>query len=493
MKTLKYIHYKRILVLMVVSLLSAACQDSIDDLRDNPNGVTEIDDAALFTKAVRSLFQGTYDEGSYRFAGQHAHYYVAGSNARLPDQYTDGFDGAYNAIMRDMYGGVIRHIEDVLEITSTEGTANSVRYAMADVIAVMGYARITDGFGEVPYVEGGKGKVEGILFPEYDTQEFIYKDLIERLTASIAVLKTADPAMGYPNSDPVFNNDISKWVRFANSVRLRLAMRLRLADNALSQQVVGQCLQDPLMEDNSHNAWMIETEGQGNAWYLRKTGYPRIKMSEMIIDLLASTSDPRLPVFVSKNGDDVYAGQLNGLTDAAFGASNFDTKSNMGDALSSPMSKLYLMTATEIYFLRAEAALAYDNDAASANDLYQMGIQTSLDQWEVDAASIANYMSGPSATLSGSDEDMEEQIGTQMWLAITPNYYESWCHIRRTGYPVIEQRTEDYLNAGVTNGYMPSRFKYSVMELSSNNANVTEAINRQGPNEIYTPVWWDKN
>ena len=178
-------------VVVALMILLGSCQDTIDSVRDNPNGVTEIDDAALFTKAVRNLFFGTADNSVLSFAGQYGHYYVAGSTARPPDQYTDGFDGNYNSIFNGMYGGVIRHIEEVLWITSDPETANPVRYAIADVVAVMGYARLTDAFGEVPYIEGGKGKTEGILLPKYDTQEFIYNDLVKRLGESISACRAS--------------------------------------------------------------------------------------------------------------------------------------------------------------------------------------------------------------------------------------------------------------------------------------------------------------
>jgi hypothetical protein len=297
--------------------------------------------------------------------------------------------------------------------------------------------------------------------------------------------------MGYPNSDPIFNNDINKWVRFANSVRLRLAMRLRYADVGLSQATVAQCLADPLMETPEHDAYMIETEDTGNAWFTRRTGFPSIKMSNLFIDQLQSTNDPRLAVFVGQDGNGEYSGITNGLTDQAFGNSNFANLSDMGLALSSSDSKLYVITAAEVWLLRAEAALVYDNDAATANTLYRMGIETSLNQWEVDASEIAVFMASPTASLSGTND--EEQIGVQLWLALTPNFFESWTHIRRTGYPVIPIRIGDNLSKGATNGVMPSRFNYSSFELGSNTANANEAISRQGANKIDTPVWWDKN
>lgn len=477
-------------VLMVMLTLTFSCQDHLDDLRDNPNAVTSIDDAALFTKAVRSLFQGTTDASTSRFAGQYGHYFVAGSTARLPDQYGDGFDVLYNTMFTEMYGGVIRHIEEVLEITSAEATKNEVRYAMANVIAVLGYAKLTDAFGEIPYLEGGKGKSQGIIHPNYDTQELIYDDMIARLSSSISVLKSADPARGYPNSDPIFNNDLDQWVRFANSVRLRLAMRLRDADNSFSKQTVAECLTEPLMETNAHNAFMIETEGNGNAWFTMRTGFPSIKMSSLLVDQLENTNDPRLGVFVSKDGNGNYNGMTNGLDDTAFGNSNFAARSDMGLALSSKESKLYVMTASEVWFLRAEAALAYDKDPTQANVLFRNGIETSLQQWEIGPSEIDGFMASPEAFLNGTNA--ERQIGTQMWLALVPNYFEGWSHIRRTGYPEIADRTSANLAQGVTNGELPKRFLYSSFELSSNKDQVMQAISRQGPNKINTPLWWDK-
>ncbi|MCK5443865.1 MAG: SusD/RagB family nutrient-binding outer membrane lipoprotein, partial [Maribacter sp.] len=260
---------------------------------------------------------------------------------------------------------------------------------------------------------------------------------------------------------------------------------------SLSRSAVTQCLNDPLMEDSSHDAFMIETEGTGNAWFNRREGFPSIKMSTTLIDQLQGTSDPRLSVFVNQDGNGQYSGIVNGLTDVAFGNSNFANKSDMGLALSSPESKLYMITAAEVWLLKAEAALAFDSDPVAANAYYRTGIETSLNQWEVDATEIATFMASPTAILAGVND--EEQIGTQMWLALTPNYFESWTHIRRTGYPVIPVRTDPVLHPGVTNGIMPSRFKYSSFELGSNSANAQEAISRQGANKLDTPVWWDKN
>ncbi|MFS4415224.1 SusD/RagB family nutrient-binding outer membrane lipoprotein [Maribacter sp. 2307ULW6-5] len=483
--------FTRVLVVFITASAFISCEKRLDDLYDNPNAVTTIDDAALFTKAVRSLFLETTGQSAVRFSGHYGHYFVAGSTARPPDQYRDGFDPNYNGMFDQMYGGTIRHIEEVLVITSAPDTENRVRSAMANIIAVLGYAKATDAFGDIPYTQGGKGKTDGVLQPEYDAQESIYRDLITRLSQSIPVLQGADPALGYPNSDPIFNNDMDKWVRFANSVRLRLAMRIRFSDNALSRATVAQCLTAPLMETNAHNAYLVQTEGAGNPWFLARTGFPSVKMSTKLIDQLQGTADPRLGVFVSLDANGNYSGITNGLSDTAFGNANFQSKSDMGVPLSSPESKIYLLSAAETWLLRAEAALVYDGDPATANLLYRQGLETALGQWQIDPAEATAFMDSPEASLSGTND--EEQIGTQLWLAVVPNYFEGWTQIRRTGFPVIAQRTADNLSPGVTNGVLPTRFLYSSFELATNNENVTAAIARQGPNKIDTPIWWDKN
>ncbi|MCK5775886.1 MAG: SusD/RagB family nutrient-binding outer membrane lipoprotein [Bacteroidales bacterium] len=491
MQIIQYIA-KIFLMIIILGVLTMSCQKKLDDLKKNPNAVTSVDDAALFTNATRSLFIGTADESASRFIGQHAHYFVAGGDYRKPDLYGDGFDTQYEEMMYNIYGSTLRHIEDVLVLTSTGDTKNETRFAMATVISVLGFQKLTDLYGDIPYTEGGKGK-QGILQPKYDTQEFVYKDMIDRLTASIDVLKTANPDNAYGVSDFIYANDLDKWVRFANSVRLRLAMRLRDADQAYSRTMVSLCLQDPLMENYTDDASMIDTEGYGNVWYDKKTSYPGIKMSEMFISQLVNTSDPRLNGFADKDIDGGYSGQLNGLSDEEFGSSNWPDRSDIGDALASQDSKFYLMTATEIWFLRAEAALVYQNDESAANENFRTGIEVSLNQWQVEQDSIAEFLASPTATLSGNMAQKEAQIGMQMWIAIMPNYVESWAHMRRTGYPVIAQRTDPRLDQGVTDGYMPRRFKYSSFELSTNGDNTQEAIDRQGPNTITTPVWWDRN
>ena len=151
------------------------------------------------------------------------------------------------------------------------------------------------------------------------------------------------------------------------------------------------------------------------------------------------------------------------------------------------------MTASEIWFLRAEASLfSIGVDGPDkANEFYQNGIEVAMEQWGLNADDyIANSSMG---ALTGTEEEMFEQIGSQMWVAFVPNYIEAWSNIRRTGYPVIEQRNSIALSQGATNGYLPKRLVYPLTtERDINGVNMQEAIDRMGgTDKIDTPVWWD--
>ena len=484
----------KIASILVIGTSTISCEKMLEDARIDPDTVSTVDDKTLFAQAARQLFLQTTDVSVIRFAGMYGHYFVAGSDTRKADMYFDGFNDRFEEIYEKSYDDVIKYTEETLYITSTGETKNEVRHAMADVISVMGFARITDGFGDIPYTEGGKGKTQEIIQPKYDTQKFIYTDMIKRLGESIEVLKHADPNLAYDEADFIFANDMDKWVRLANSMRLRLAMRIRFANETLSKETVTACLSEPLMEIIDHDAWMIDTEDPGNEWYYATVSSPGVKLSDLLITQLKNNNDPRLQVFSTTDAEGGYSGQLNGLDDIHFASSGFDNRSDMGPALASKDSKLYLLTATETWFLRAEAVLAYNNDVTSANEYYRKGIETSLLQWKVAQTEIDTFMASSVAQLTGDVSNMEEQLGNQLWIALTPNYYEGWAHARRTGYPIIAnaERTDPKLERGVTNGIMPKRFKYSSFEISNNGENVNKAIENQGPNKIDTPIWWDK-
>jgi hypothetical protein len=149
------------------------------------------------------------------------------------------------------------------------------------------------------------------------------------------------------------------------------------------------------------------------------------------------------------------------------------------------------MSAAEIWFLRAKAAL-FNLSSGDANELYRKGILRSLEQWKVSQEEIDEYLANAaSANLTGTQEEQFEQICIQLWIAINPNAQEGWTNIRRTGYPRIPQRTELEFSLGVINGELPKRCRYPSNEVNINRENYEISVAQQGPDLITTPIWWD--
>jgi len=475
----------------------SSCDEKMIEMNTDPLALSQLPDEYLFTTAIHSTFGKGDFLGSFhmRFASQYAHVYTTNSEMRAADGYQDFHtQDIYKEMFQILYIDPLRYINEVIMLTEDGSMKNPVRNAIAHVVAVITYARATDCWGDIPYTEGAWGS-KGILYPKYDKQEFIYHDMMDKLKQAIDVLKDADPAMGYVNSDPVYQNDLSKWVRFANSLRLRLAMRARFADPENSAKVIAECMNSPLIETNDQNFELTHQESEHadlyNPWFdIRK--YQNWKMSEKFINTLQSTNDPRLNVFVAPTSTGEYKGVPNGLNDQAFSLINWTDYSDPAPAFYAKSLSQYELCAAEVYFLRAEAALfkLAPGDAAS---LYQQGISVNLRQWKLSADEISKFLSNePEASLNGSDENKFRQISTQLWIAVLPNFSEAWSNIRRTGYPEIAQRTDgNVYSLGVTNGFLPKRYKYASNEYLNNSTNVNEAVKNQGKDAIDTPIWWD--
>ncbi|MCU0474006.1 MAG: SusD/RagB family nutrient-binding outer membrane lipoprotein [Bacteroidales bacterium] len=484
-----------LLVVMIMITLLAGCDDSLTEMNIDHGRLSELPDEYLFTSAVHRTINDLHTEYDTRFGCQYAHIYVINSEFRSADSYLDyHLSDVYRQIFNYSYIEPLRYINRVVSMTSEGKTKNPVRNAIARIVAVVEYSRITDCFGDVPYFEGARG-MENILYPKYDGQELIYHDMMDQLKSAIEILKTANTSQGYVGADPVYGNNLNKWSRFANSLRLRLAMRSRFVDPAGSATVIADCMNKPFIENNDENfglKFQVSDNGElYNPWYETRKRQ-NWKMSDKFVEWLKSTNDPRLRILVDTTKTGEYKGFINGLTDQEQSKYQWEDFSDPKPALYAKDMTINLMCASEVWFLRAEAAL-FSLTAGNPQQLYQEGIRKNMLQWSVPAAEITEYLSTePEATLNGSDENKFRQIATQMWVAFTPNFVEAWSNMRRTGYPVIPQRTDANVYAlGATNGILPKRFKYSSSEYLTNKANLDVAIEQQGPDLIDTPVWWD--
>jgi hypothetical protein len=204
---------------------------------------------------------------------------------------------------------------------------------------------------------------------------------------------------------------------------------------------------------------------------------------------LLKRSDPRLPIFSvsAKDAAAGYRGRPMCLFAAQKNRYSNDSTATYPYSFIQPAAPIIVMNAAEVYFLRAEAALA-GLSAENTQQMFQSGIEESLGQYNVDATDSTNYMNSSWATLTGTAEGNLENIIVQKYLAIFNQGKEAWAEFRRTGYPKIWTGGD----LGATNGNIPRRLTYPKTEYNLNNANVSAAASRlTGGDQMTSRMWWD--
>jgi hypothetical protein len=383
--------------------------------------------------------------------------------------------------------------------------------AIARIWKVWTVHRATDYYGPFPYTYIG---YDSTVIP-YDKQEDIYMDLFKELAESTADLQANIDQPAYGDADLIFHGDNTKWLKFANTLRLRLAMRISKVKPDMAKTEAEAAFAGGPMVDLDDDAY-LESSGVNYNGYLRQSGWNEFRMSQTMESLLVGYNDPRLPKFwqPSVNGG-LWKGVRNGMNvaeivtaenepDNTSGPSNYLLPENMS---TTPSTVMYT---AEAYFLRAEGALNGWAMGGTAQELYEKGIEMSLRTWGItNGTEISNYINGTSLPIapggmfntpaltdipvkfSGVEEKQREQILTQKWLALFPEGHEAWAEIRRSGYPKLYPILH-IDNPAVPPGEFIKRIPFLNYDRDRNAAAVEAAVPLLGgPDNIFTPLWWD--
>jgi hypothetical protein len=394
--------------------------------------------------------------------------------------------GPYNNFYRNYYN----HMSEVVRLTDNIPNKSNMN-AIARIMKSMIFQHITDLYGDVPYFEAALGLNTTILQPRYDKQQDIYTALLKEVKESTEKLVVSADQLSFGNADLYYKNDINKWIRFGNSLRLRMAMRIRYANPALAEEHIKEVIAKPLMTENSHNM-ILNTLDDGNTdnqnpLYTKNATTPNnLYVTFTTTDLLKKLQDPRLPLF-ARPGAMGYLGAPLQVDDDG-GRYGSENRTLMANSFLSKVVTIVVMNAAEINFLRAEAANA-NITTENAETLYNDGIKLAQSQYGVSGSATTTNLDLPQVKLTGTEEEKMEKIINQKWIATYYNHYEAYAEFRRTGYPRIW--TGNVL--GVTNGEIPRRLTYPEAEFIRNEVNVQEAVGRlEGGNTLMSKVWWDK-
>lgn len=428
------------------------------------------------------------------------------------------------------YDSDVVNIVDAVERTNGVEEKTNLN-AMCRIMKAYTFARLTDLYGDIPYFEAGKAYTEGITQPKYDAQEIIYDDLLKELTAASEQL---DAGKDNVLEEFFYGGDIAAWKKFANSLRLRLAMRLAKRDAERAKTEVLAAYQAGLFTSNDDICMTRHENIQNNYGDMRgnsvsvafnsKSQMP--KVCNTFLDQLKNTNDPRLDDMVKcykQNNvptrflerEDITA-QVNakiGLTGVIPGRYTYedplsttaitlasgesyvptsvDLKAELNHVFLRNDAPFLHLTYAEVEFLLADATIRLGlNLGESAAEHYAKGIEAAMQQLRlypsgpvVSDSEIATFVANNPLT-AGSEL---EQINTQLWVSLLLNGPETYANWRRSGYPALVPSPSSESNSLT----IPRRFQYPLTEKEQNAVNVQEAIAKIGEDDWTKRVWWD--
>ena len=390
----------------------------------------------------------------------------------------------------------------------TQGTG--VNFAWAQILRIATMHRMLDMYGALPYSQISSDK----LSAPYDTMEEAYHAMFTDLTDAINVMTVY--VTENPNNrtmakyDKVYDGDFEKWVKFANSLKLRMAIRIRFADREYARQMAEEAINHSIgvITSNEDNATSLGTKNQ---LYTVLVQWPDQCVSADITSYMKGYNDPRMSKYFKKKtsdkGDDDYVGMRAGLSYGNDITGPTFSRINVGE-----MDRTLWMSETA--FNKAEAAmLGWDVKGETVKDLYESAIRLSFAQWGV-SDGIDQYLNDESSTQAdyvdpnenkgnesaissitikwkdnAGEEEKLERLITQKWIAMWPLGQEAWSEYRRTGYP----RFFPLLNGNVTNLPSANRIPFPPSEYIRNAANVNAAVSKLGGADNYqTKVWWQR-
>ncbi|MFT3947757.1 MAG: SusD/RagB family nutrient-binding outer membrane lipoprotein [Agriterribacter sp.] len=494
-----------------------ACTKDYKEINTDKTAVATVGDADLpflFSGAIEAIPWGN-QVAENLFAAQYAQYFACNATYFPTDRYTMNSAWAqYN--FDPMYTRVAPQLQVILE----QKDPGSAEAALANIWWVYAFHRVTDYWGPVPYFSIGQG---GTAVP-YDAQDKIYDDFFKRLAAATDILKDKTAETPFGKYDLIYNGNVSKWIKFANTLRLRFAVRISNIDPTRAKT-----------EAEAAYAGGVLTTSPGEDTYApknlldqnpisRMSDWNEFRMSATMESVLTGYDDPRKSkYFIPAKNTGQYDGLRNGLSESQLGdaMNKADANSHIGPRWTSPLYggiEAYLSTpanvmcAAEAWFLRAEGALLGWDMGGTAKELYENGIKNSMLQWGItDETTINNYINStavpvaPSDYLNspavsnipvkfGADVTMQkEQIATQKWLALFPDGMEAWADYRRGHYnklyPVANSDNPDLTDPATQ---WIRRITFLESEKQSNGEEVEKAVDLLGgPDKITTALWWD--
>jgi hypothetical protein len=503
----KIFHKITIAILLICTVAASSCTKDFQETNTDPNNTPNALPQQLLAPALvntvsynmmrnrnfnNELMQVTVDMGDNE--GKVFRY----------DYRSNWSDYLYNGLYSEL-----TNFKDMYSIAATPVARNESYMGISLICQSWIYSVLTDTYGDIPYSQSNRARVNGVYEPAFDRQKDIYTDILLKLEEANTLL-TLNKAI-VASSDPVYNGNAAKWRKFGNSLYLRLLLRISgkaevsaMASAKIKDIVDTHASAYPIMASNDESAILRWTAvGPYTSPYVtgvREQDFRAPGIASFFIDNLVIWGDPRIdvPTYGSNNinrwGIATYQGAFLGVPSGYSPGTNpirksyFYSNTSTTSLMTEPLAGM-MMNYAELKFILAETAVkGWVNGTGETyyNDGILNGIKLWLPAWNVPITTYtaaADITWKPTATL----EERMEQIHLQKYYALFLTDMQQWFEYRRTGHPALP------MGAGLrNNGVMPARMTYPVYVQSTNPTNYHLAVAAQGPDLISTQMWWQK-
>jgi hypothetical protein len=467
---------KKLLFAAAAALAITSCTDDLSSLNVNGKAPESVPAGALFANATMGYFDFTsvqnVNSNNLRLWAQHwtQTTYVDESNFALNERNVNG------RTYTTMYTTVIRDCEEARAALAEVVASNeqiAATEAAIEVVEVLAYSLLVDLFGDVPYTEA----LTETNVPAYDDDAAIYADLLARLDAAVTDLNGSN---AFGSSDIIYGGSADAWKMAANSLMLRMAVRMVDADAAMAKTYGEKAIAGGVFASSADDMRLFYSSAPPHThpmWEtLVQSGRTDFIASATLGDVLNGLEDPRRAgFFKSLGGNDSVIGAPHGLQ------SDYYQFSQPGTALEDPTWSHAAISYVETEFLMAHAAVAGWTGAGDAATHYENAIRASIEEWGGSSADADAYMMH--AMVAFNSATAATQIGVQKWIAMYSNAPEAYAAVRQYDLPMA--------TANLAGTVTPNRYSYPLDEGSLNGDNVAAAAAKFNNDDTFAKIFWD--
>lgn len=471
---------KNIIMLLFILILFS-CSKNLQDLNKDVKNATTASGETFFTFGVKNLFDilgtaGYNASSTVSMAQIWAQHITLVTYTNTPQYY---FDGQWT----DMYTNVLKNLKESYIVTEKETFVlesdkikQKNKLAIIEIMQVQTFAILVETFGNIPYSEALD---YNNVLPKYDDGHSIYMDLMKRLNSAIIDLNTSQGS--FSSGDPIYNGNVDKWRMFANSLKLKMGLRIVDVDAVEGAKAVVEAAADVFKSNADNNILKFQsvTPNTNPLWLNAVLGNRKdVVMAKPFIDSMNLRNDPRRDVFFSKINGKFIGGTYGQVVP-------FDDFSNYGTFFKNPALPGILLDYASVEFFLAEAAeRSIVGQLGDAKNHYEKAIKASFEYYNV--SGVNDYLQLPNVNYETAYGSWKEKIGVQKWIALFNQGFEAWTEYRRLDYPLLFAPAGAYINS------VPVRSTYPIDEQTLNGENYSQASQAIGGDLMTTKLFWDK-